>query len=84
MTDDYESWPEITIRAPKAGGRLFTKYGNLVAYIDTKGNLQVLPDMDLADIDGWRAFGVVEPAEQRLMTDKITVMINKLRIKHNG
>ncbi len=82
--NDFEPWPEIIVRPPKAGGKLFTKYGDLIAYVDVHGNLQVLQDMDPIDAESWQAFGIGDPTEQRVMMDKISNMINNLKAKRNG
>lgn len=86
MTDynDFESWPEITIQPPTSGGKLYTKYGNLIAYVDAVGNLQLVRGMNVSEIESGKPFGITNSLEYQEMENKISAMILKLKAKHNG
>jgi hypothetical protein len=80
--NDYDDWPTIEAKVPTAGGRLFTKHGEIVAYVGLDGNLQVVREVNASEIASWEAFGIHDPAEQATMMTKIELMIQNLRDKH--
>lgn len=82
--NDFDEWQSIQVRIPAAGGRLYTEYGGLVAYIGTDGQLQVMRGRDISEVRSWETFGITDPMEQQQMEVEIEKLITNLARKNNG
>jgi L-ascorbate metabolism protein UlaG (beta-lactamase superfamily) len=77
--NDFDEWPTMEVRIPTAGGRLMTKYGNICAYVDMDGKLQVMTDMQVSDAASWESFGITDPLEQVQMEQKLKDLVDSIK-----
>jgi hypothetical protein len=79
--NDYEEWPSIEVQFPNAGGRLLTKHGGVLAYVDTDGTIQVVGEQSMDDVESWEVFGITDPVEQVKMSLALDKLITSLKEK---